>query len=129
MSERSKLNSLERLPARRLFLIGGAVTLLCAPSVLRASSLMPVRGIIYPIEQHQYGFVERIYVHSNLPMINKLQHAGLNAYEIAAMMNIQGRTSRNGESWNADRVLGVLTRDRNIRQEDAIRRAEKILGR
>ena len=128
MSDRSN-SSLERLPARRQFLIGAAVTLLWVPSIVRASSLMPVRGIILPIDKHHYGFVERLYVHANLPTIIKLEDVGLTAHGIAAAMTECGRTSMNGESWDADRVLGVLTRDRNIRQGDAIRRAEGMLGR
>ena len=113
---------------RRSLFVGAAATLICAPAVVRFVSLMPVRGV-HEIERHHYGFVERFYVHANLPTIIKLEDVGLTAHGIAAAMTECGRTSMNGESWDADRVLGVLTRDRNIRQGDAIRRAEGMLGR
>jgi hypothetical protein len=38
------------LTSRRSFLTGLAASLVAAPAVVRAASLMPVRGIIQPIE-------------------------------------------------------------------------------
>ena len=127
MSDRSN-SSLERLPARRQFLIGAAATLICAPTVVRFVSLMPVRGVIHQIERNHYGFVERLYVYANLPAIIELQNAGLSAHGIAAEMNSQLCRSINGESWDAGRVIGLLTCNKNIQRENAIRRAEKMLS-
>jgi hypothetical protein len=54
---------------------------------------MPVRGVVFP-EMHQFGFVERLYVHLHLPEITRLQNVGLSAREIAADMNaLTGRPS------------------------------------
>ena len=35
---------------RRAFLVGATSTILCAPAIVRATSLMPVRGLIMPID-------------------------------------------------------------------------------
>jgi hypothetical protein len=45
---------------RRGVLIGTAASLLCTPAIVRASSLMPVRGLIMPIERPNAGFAERL---------------------------------------------------------------------
>ena len=108
--------------ARRQLFIGGAATWLCAPSIVRASSLMPVRGIILPIERRHYGFLERLYVYANLPAIIELQNAGLSAHGVAEAMNSRGRKSINDARWDAQCVIGVLTRNKKIQREDAIRR-------
>ncbi len=50
---------------RRSFLMGGLATALCAPSIVRAENLMVLRGIVQPIELFHFGFVERLYVHTN----------------------------------------------------------------
>ena len=128
MSERSRVNSLDetRIVTRRKLFIGAAATLFCGPSIVRASSLMPVRGVIFPIERHHYGFVERFCVHTNFPTIQKLQHAGFSAHGIAAAMNSLGRKSINDAAWDAESVIGVIERDKRIRREDAIWRAEKM---
>jgi hypothetical protein len=51
------------IPSRRSFLIGAAA-LIAAPAVVRASSLMPVRGIVQPVmpEPQVWTFYERRYV-------------------------------------------------------------------
>lgn len=113
---------------RRSLLVGASATLLCAPCIVRAASLMPVQGIVFPTERNYYGFLERLYVHANLPTIVELQHGGLSAHGVAAVMNSRGRKSINGDAWDAQRVIGVLTRNEKIRREDAIRRAEKMLS-
>ncbi len=46
---------------RRRIVLNAAATLICAPSIVRAANLMPVRGLILPIESAPYaGFVERL---------------------------------------------------------------------
>ena len=55
---------------RRSIIVGAAASLICAPAIVRAASLMPVRGLILPIERPlpigpQYaGFCERLIYHS-----------------------------------------------------------------
>jgi hypothetical protein len=55
--------------ARRSFLVGATSTILCAPAIVRATSLMPVRGLIMAIDasesmgvipRPQEGFVRRL---------------------------------------------------------------------
>jgi hypothetical protein len=56
----------DHLFTRRSIFVGAAVSLICAPSIVRATSLMQVRGLILPIERplpigRQYaGFCERL---------------------------------------------------------------------
>jgi len=89
-----------------------------------------VRGITFPIERHYYGFVERLYVHSFLPEITRLQNAGLSALGIAADFNSRGITIRmNGDrEWDAQHVMFVIRKNDSIRREDAIHRAERMLA-
>jgi hypothetical protein len=116
--------------ARRKFLLGASATLLSAPAIVRVASLMQVRGITFPIERHYYGFVERLYVHSFLPEITRLQNAGLSALGIAADFNSRGITIRmNGDrEWDAQHVMFVIRKNDSIRREDAIHRAERMLA-
>ncbi len=56
----------DRLVTRRSIFIGAAASVIYAPAVVRAASLMPVRGLILPIERPLpigrpwAGFVERL---------------------------------------------------------------------
>ena len=56
----------EGLVTRRSVFIGAAASLVCAPAIVRATSLMPVHGLILPTEHPlpfgcQYaGFCERL---------------------------------------------------------------------
>ena len=116
--------------ARRKFLLGASATLLSAPATVRATSLMPVRGITYPVERHYYGFVERLYIHGFLPEINRLQNAGLSAQGIAAELNQRGVTTHmDRKLWDAQHVMFVIWKNDAIRREDAIRRAELAFSR
>jgi hypothetical protein len=45
---------------RRKLLIGASASLLCAPAIVRASSLMAIRGVIVPVQPIYYGFVDRL---------------------------------------------------------------------
>jgi hypothetical protein len=55
---------------RRSIIVGAAASLICAPAIVRAASLMTIRGLILPIERplpigRQYaGFCERLMYHS-----------------------------------------------------------------
>src|SRR6516225_7153204 len=45
---------------RRSVFIGAAASVLCVPAIVRATSLMPVRGMIMPVERLYAGFVDRL---------------------------------------------------------------------
>lgn len=49
---------------RRSILVGASLSLVCAPAIVQAASLMKVRGLLSPIEKPPYpqwvGFVERL---------------------------------------------------------------------
>ena len=42
------------LITRRSIFIGAAASLICAPAIVRATSLMPVRTLMLPIERARY---------------------------------------------------------------------------
>ena len=48
------------LITRRSILIGAAASLICAPAIVRATSLMPVRRLRGPIGPQYAGFCERL---------------------------------------------------------------------
>jgi hypothetical protein len=98
--------------------------MLCAPAIVRAESLMPVRGIVVPTAL-QFGFVQRLYVHNCLPTVLRLQAKGLSAYQIAAVMNA---ASINASTWDARSVLGVVTLDGMIRRADEYIRWQRRMG-
>jgi hypothetical protein len=50
------------LTRRRIF-IGGIASVICAPAIVRAESLMPIRALIVPMQPIHAGFVERLRFH------------------------------------------------------------------
>jgi hypothetical protein len=50
------------LTRRRIF-IGGLASVICAPVIVRAESLMPIRALIVPMQPLYAGFVERLRFH------------------------------------------------------------------
>ena len=50
------------LTRRRIF-IGGLASVICALAIVRAESLMPIRGLIVPMHPVHAGFVERLGFH------------------------------------------------------------------
>ncbi len=50
------------LVTRRSIFIGAAASLLCAPAIVRAANLMPVRRLPFPYGPQYAGFVERLYL-------------------------------------------------------------------
>jgi len=48
-----------RFTRRRIF-IGAAASLICAPAIVKVSSLMPIRALILPVERQYAGFVQRL---------------------------------------------------------------------
>ena len=49
------------LVTRRSIFIGAAASLICAPAIVRAASLMPVRGLRGSIEPRYAGFCQRVF--------------------------------------------------------------------
>lgn len=52
------------LITRRSIFRGAAASLVCAPAIVRAPSLMPARGLRLPVGRQYAGFVERLYYHA-----------------------------------------------------------------
>ena len=52
------------LITRRSIFIGAAASLLCAPAIVRAANLMPVRRLPFPFGPQYAGFVDRLYLHA-----------------------------------------------------------------
>src|SRR3974377_1515076 len=48
------------ITTRRQFLIGISAALVSSPAIVRAGSLMQVRGIVMPIHQNYYGWCDRL---------------------------------------------------------------------
>jgi hypothetical protein len=48
---------------RRGILVGAALSLIGAPAIVRAGSLMPVRRLPFPFGPQSAGFVERLFLH------------------------------------------------------------------
>ena len=116
----------DKLITRRIILIGAAASLLCAPAIVRATNLMPVRRIILKSDLNYYGFVDRLWASSFYSTIIERQNAGLSANEIAAEMNAKGyKYPWAGETpeWNARRVLEKIQHNEAIRRTDTIIRA------
>jgi hypothetical protein len=54
----------DHLITRRSIFIGAAASLICAPAIVRAASLMPVRRLPPPFGPQYAGFVDRLYFHA-----------------------------------------------------------------
>jgi hypothetical protein len=50
------------LTRRRVF-VGGVASIMCAPAIVRAESLMPIRTLIVPMQPVHAGFAERLRFH------------------------------------------------------------------
>jgi len=90
----------------------------CAPAVLRAANLMPLRGIILPFERNYFGFLDRLWVNLHLPKITQLYNDGFSAHEIASELNRMRWTAINGNAWDVQHVLGVARRNQQIQRGD-----------
>jgi hypothetical protein len=66
----------QHMIGRRQFLIGASTTLVSAPSIVQAASLMAVRRIIIPVHKHYYGFLDRLRI-DHLYRSGKLRGATL----------------------------------------------------
>jgi hypothetical protein len=47
------------LTRRRIF-VGGVASVICAPAIVRAESLMSIRALIVPMQPVHAGFIERL---------------------------------------------------------------------
>src|ERR1700739_2433077 len=52
------------LISRRSLFIGAAASLLCAPAIVRAANLMPVRRLPFPFGPQYAGYLERLFLHA-----------------------------------------------------------------
>jgi hypothetical protein len=52
------------LITRRSIFVGAAASLLCAPAIVRAANLMPVRRLSFPYGPQYAGFVDRLFLHA-----------------------------------------------------------------
>jgi hypothetical protein len=105
--------------------MGAGATLICKPSIVRASILMSVRRIPVPLERQSYGFVVRLYVDSHLPRILRLRATGISARGVAAALNSWNIKSMNGKDWDAEGVTSVLNLGENIRRADEMRNRDE----
>ena len=62
------------LPTRRGVLFGVTASFFCAPAIVRAGSIMPVRRVLIA-ERFSAGFVERLWYDMNASRL--LQHGGI----------------------------------------------------
>jgi hypothetical protein len=87
-----------------------------------------LRGIVRPIELLQFGFVQRLYAHTNLQHIKKLQALGYPINQIAAVFNRSGRVAINNTPWDTDDIIGIIRGDEFIRRQDAYFRTKRLIA-
>lgn len=71
------------LITRRSIFIGAVASLVCAPAVVRFSSLMPVRRAAPPFGPQYAGYIECLYLHG----LDRSLRAGLRAGQTAINYN------------------------------------------
>ena len=74
---------------RRKFVLAASASEMCAPAIVRAASLMPVRAV-GPIGPQYHGWVERVFIHGLTPHLSELSRAGMSPYGIAAELSVVG---------------------------------------
>ena len=75
-------NNHNSLITRRSIFIGAAASLICAPTIVRATSLMPVRRLPFPFGPQSAGFVERLYLHALESSLEASLRAGRTSIEL-----------------------------------------------
>ena len=93
---------------RRRFILAASASAICAPAIVRAASLMPVRAV-GPIGPQYYGWVERIFIHNLTPHLSELSRAGMSPYGIAAELNRRKVSAVNGVPWEGPRSFPPRT--------------------
>lgn len=104
---------------RRSLLVTTPAALIFAPPFVQATNLMPLRGIVLPLEHSYFGFVDRLYVYLHVSKITHLQNVGLSLHQVADELNKYGSRAMNGVPWNVQNVISVLQRDEQIKRTDA----------
>jgi hypothetical protein len=114
---------------RRNYLIGISATLVSAPAIVRAQSLMRIRGIVLPTQPKKYyGFCDRLWINYRyqngelrgpalIRMIDEglLRHVppAILAYDLAewgtAELSLAAREERKAALWPRAKVLGKQT--------------------
>ncbi len=91
---------------RRGLILAASASVICAPAIVRAASLMPVRAI-GPIEPPYWGSVHHWFIDGVTPHLSELHQAGMSAYGIAAELNRRNVGAANGIPWEADSVISA----------------------
>jgi hypothetical protein len=96
---------------RRRFILAASASVICAPAIVRAASLMPVRAI-RPIGPQYYGWVERVFIHCLTPHLSELSRAGLSAFnQLLALIFglISSQKTALGRLWEDAEPAGAET--------------------
>lgn len=89
---------------------------------------MPVRGIVVPSGELQFGFCDRLCVKVHLAPIVELQNKGLSLQQVATELNRHGPGPWiYKRSWDLRLVTGVVKRDEQIKRVDAYLRLKRQL--
>jgi hypothetical protein len=109
------------MTTRRGFLVSAAAAIICAPLVVRAASLMSVRGIIIPAGELQFGFCDRLCVRVHLLRITELKNEGFSLQQIASELNRRGAGPwiYGRSDWDLQFITSILKRDEQIKRADA----------
>jgi hypothetical protein len=70
------------LITRRNICIGAVASLLCAPAIVRAANLMPVRRLPFPYGPQYAGFVDRLFLHALESSLQAGSQAGRTSIEV-----------------------------------------------
>jgi hypothetical protein len=84
----------QSLMTRRSIFIGAAASLLCAPAIVRAANLMPVRRLPFPFGPQYAGFVERLYLHALESHVRNLRADQTTTYFNHRIMSVDGARRR-----------------------------------
>jgi hypothetical protein len=72
----------QTLITRRGIFIGPVASLLCAPAIVRAANLMPVRRLPFSVWPQSAGLVERLYLHALEGSLQAGSRAGQTSIEL-----------------------------------------------
>jgi hypothetical protein len=75
-------NDQSGLMTRRSIFFRAAVSLICAPAIVRVTNLMPVRRLPFPFGPQYAGFVERLYLHALESSLQAGLRAGRTSIEV-----------------------------------------------
>jgi hypothetical protein len=92
--------------SRRRFILAASASVICAPPIVRAASLMPVHAL-GPVGPQHYGGVQRVFLHCVTPDLSELTRAGMSAYRIAAELNRRKVSAVNGVPWDVASVISA----------------------